>query len=1578
MAGSVAQAFEHTDTASGVTSVVAATLTGNAIVAACTNDNSTAATITAGDPTNGATSYTLLDDVVDTGDQQRMTTFGKSGSTATGSVNVTFTWSAANSFKAGLAIDCTGVSGALDQHTASYQPTPTLTTDAQTSGTAAILNTQPALVVGIGFNSNGTSAPSQGSTGWSPPVAGVATFWSFGGPVQTRVEFKRVTSTAGVAALFTATSNTNSITAVVVIDETAGAAAQTPFFRAPNPRPWDAPPPPQQRDLGVAAILAPAPPAPDTVLRPLWQLPRLWDQPQLPQQRDLGVAAILGSGAAPSADQFPRASIQTQFPRLWDPPPPPQQRDLGVAAVFSSTSPSADTVLTGTRAQAAAAKLWPADRSAPQPRQLTAAIQPSPFPISTHASGRYFVDSSGNPYEINMWTVWAAMTGSTAEQDALIADMKAQNINAVEFGAIWRDTRASRAPLGNDGALKPFDNNLSGGAWSTSTVTPDYTTPNAAYDAFLLSFVNRLAAAGIVAFVFPSYTGTSGGGGSTPDDGWANEMVANQNADTANMVTYGAHIATLLKNCANVWWGLGGDSGTANRPFTGSERDAVIGMTNGILSVSGQASGLQFGAEWGTNSIGADQTDFLSGSSGPTLGSTLTIQTLYNFFGEFITNAARGFAAIPTKPVMVQEGPFERENAIDGNGFNPSATEPVRRWYCWAWLSGATAGTNLGDGYIWPFNKTGSLPGSDNWQNWLATQGLIDAKNMRALRRSVNWWKLAPTPSIITANAGSGDGSNTSGPGGANTTTVVAATASDGSCILIYYPPDQTGSITVDTTGLSGLYQARNYDVTNGSYTTIGTSGFTHTPSHSTVFSAPPTASDGNADGFIVLEAQASTDTAPSGPIQKQTNSAWPVQQLPVQRRTGIAALLAQPSFAFTVAGTVPPPTSAISLVESFTSAITATVPPPTSAISLVEDFDMSIAATVPVPTAAVALYDLVQVPVGTRQQSLAVQGWQSVVAPQQSRTGVAATFALGASLSVAATVPAPTSAVVLVEDFDMTIAATVPAPTSSISLVEDFDMSVAGTVPVPASSINLTEQAVVPFAPRQQGRQWPAPAAPIQPRTGIAGTLVLPISISIAGTVPAPTSDVELNTPIPSFALTVAGLVPAPTGASTLNETLSTSIAGTVPAPGAAAALAEVFAAAIAGTVPAPAAVVVLSEAFAAAIGATVPAPAAAVALAETFVAAIGGVVPAPAASLVLGGASQLLVAALVPAPLAVALMNETPSVSVAATVPAPTAALAVNNHSVNPTLSSVTPATIFTGGMLVTLAGSNFQTAYPLPQVSGVLPDPLPTVSVLFDGVEGDDVQVYSSDQLTVIAPAHDPGTVSVTVQNLDQNGAPISGEVVTLSSAVTYARADLSVAADFTRVNQTVIRLLKQQVIANVAMETSVDFSDQQGQPLKIVAIANLPAVTLSMPATRIRYGEYAEDADRNEESIGINFNRRSTFRTIDITWQVKIYDNNKGRALNLLALVHQVLKDNTFLTMDRDPSDRSKGQVQYEFYPSGEFNFDDSANNSDLFVAKGSVTLYGFWFEDVASFPEQAVVEKGSQANDVDFTTSVFRP
>lgn len=464
---------------------------------------------------------------------------------------------------------------------------------------------------------------------------------------------------------------------------------------------------------------------------------------------------------------------------------------------------------------------------------------------------------------IQMRTVWAAMMGSAAEHAALIADCVAEGYDGIEIGAIWRDgaTRSTRAPFANDGADLPFTTKLGGGAWTGSTVDPDFTTPNTNYWNRFLALVDGFATVNKLVKAFPGYTGTSGGGGSTPDDGWANEMVRN---GPTNMQTYGAWIANLCKDRANIIWGLGGDSGTTNRPFTGSELAAELAMVNGMLSVSGQLS-TNFGAEWATDSIGDDQTDFLNGVSGPTLGSTLTIQTLYNFFGGFIPLAKRGFAQ-GTKPTGVQEGPFADEDQITGTGFNAAATPRVSRFYWWAWTSGAFSMINLGNGWVWPFNKTGSPP-LGNWQSFLNRQGDLELQVLANFARSVPFWKLIPTGTsgmrtLIVANAGSGTGRNDDGPAGGETTTVSAACADDGSFAVAYRPRAHGTTFDFDPRSLKRPYAGYWLDTGNGATTPI-TGVFSNLVSAQT-FTPPGTNSAGETDWLLVLTAQADYGAIPA------------------------------------------------------------------------------------------------------------------------------------------------------------------------------------------------------------------------------------------------------------------------------------------------------------------------------------------------------------------------------------------------------------------------------------------------------------------------------------------------------------------------------------------------------------------------------------------------------------------------------------------------------------------------------------------------------------------------------------------
>lgn len=304
-------------------------------------------------------------------------------------------------------------------------------------------------------------------------------------------------------------------------------------------------------------------------------------------------------------------------------------------------------------------------------------------------------------------------------------------------------------------------------------------------------------------------------------------------------------------------------------------------------------------------------------------------------------------------------------------------------------------------------------------------------------------------------------------------------------------------------------------------------------------------------------------------------------------------------------------------------------------------------------------------------------------------------------------------------------------------------------------------------------------------------------------------------------------------------------------------------------------------------------------------------------------------------------------------------------------PTFTACSPSTVFTGGQLVTITGANFQLPYPLPDSNGPIPDPPPTVAVLFGGVPARKVRVLSSSSLTCVAPAHEPGAVAVAIQNLDDEGDPIVGEAVTAAAAVTYARADLSVADDLDRVTEELVKLLRREVISEVVLTEATDYTDDAGRlQFNITKFAAVPCVTLMGPSLRDNkfFGEASP-----EEQRGTNYVRRRNLKTSDLVFKVSVIDNSNRRAIRLAALLTKVLKANAYFYVDRDSADLSKGQVRFDL-EADDLASVGSPSDSDIRVYTGAITIKGFNFEDVAGFPDSMVADKGAVVDNIETTVA----
>jgi hypothetical protein len=301
-------------------------------------------------------------------------------------------------------------------------------------------------------------------------------------------------------------------------------------------------------------------------------------------------------------------------------------------------------------------------------------------------------------------------------------------------------------------------------------------------------------------------------------------------------------------------------------------------------------------------------------------------------------------------------------------------------------------------------------------------------------------------------------------------------------------------------------------------------------------------------------------------------------------------------------------------------------------------------------------------------------------------------------------------------------------------------------------------------------------------------------------------------------------------------------------------------------------------------------------------------------------------------------------------------------------PTISYISPNRIYTGGQLITINGTGFQTAYPIdPATPHPWPTPAPTVSVTVNGRPAIRVKVWSSTKVTCLAPSGDHGATTVQIKNLQANGTPIVGEVVSSMTTLTYVRVDLTQTSDLSRVIDALVSELKRQVIDNVSILQSVDFDEVDPAEVSFVGVdvTKLPALALTGPTLQ-KNKFYNDLRPVNAEGDG-TFSRRSTLVTYDLGFRLTGLDNHTRRSLNLQALVTQFFKTNNYLSVPRDTSDLSKGFVRYELESDG---MDNTAINSsnDLRIFMGSVTVIGFQFEDVAGFSSQSVAETTSAADD----------
>ena len=445
------------------------------------------------------------------------------------------------------------------------------------------------------------------------------------------------------------------------------------------------------------------------------------------------------------------------------------------------------------------------------------------FPLVVSNNHRYLQDQKGVPFPILGRTAWFITSLSETDYQTFIDDTAGKGYNAIEFMLVTHWPRGNNPPFGGNGAL-PFTKRLDGSGWlgslsygNINNEAPDFSQPNETYWQHVDALLTYAASKGILCFMFPAYTGFEGG-----DPGWMQEMVAN---GSSKMQAYGAWIATRYKNQKNLVWMAGGDMMT----FTASQTAVESSLITGLKSVANQQS-VFFSAEWTRGSIATDQPDF---------GPQMTLNGTYANSLDINNQGRRAYVRSPTIPAFLLEAPFD-EMGSDGTGENLDATQPVRRFQWWGWLSNI-GGYNSGNGYVRLFNSSG-------WQAHLNTQDARDLARLNTFIRSIAWFNLVPSDlggmgTLVTAG----------GSAPALRDYVAAAASPDGTLLVAYVPPDHSGPITIDMTAMSGPSSARWFNPTTAAYTDAGIG---LPPSGTMAFAPPGDNGTGFSDWVLLLETQ--------------------------------------------------------------------------------------------------------------------------------------------------------------------------------------------------------------------------------------------------------------------------------------------------------------------------------------------------------------------------------------------------------------------------------------------------------------------------------------------------------------------------------------------------------------------------------------------------------------------------------------------------------------------------------------------------------------------------------------------------
>jgi hypothetical protein len=303
-------------------------------------------------------------------------------------------------------------------------------------------------------------------------------------------------------------------------------------------------------------------------------------------------------------------------------------------------------------------------------------------------------------------------------------------------------------------------------------------------------------------------------------------------------------------------------------------------------------------------------------------------------------------------------------------------------------------------------------------------------------------------------------------------------------------------------------------------------------------------------------------------------------------------------------------------------------------------------------------------------------------------------------------------------------------------------------------------------------------------------------------------------------------------------------------------------------------------------------------------------------------------------------------------------------------PTITSLDPASGLTrGDDMIRIVGTGFRVP-PAPPATGYLGGDQPkTVSVKFEGQES--LWAYSASDSLILARVpeyrgpHDvtfPLPLDVRVANLDDAGAEIAGENVTLVDGYSVGQPSLAAECYFQRVVRAFQHVLKRHVMADVYVTVSRDAASLPLDDERLKAEA--PALYLRGPRTPVNRFDSC-NLENEVEGAGDSYTRRRYPVTMDFEFVLTIVARGSRQLYALVQSCILLFRDITEVRVLDDPNDDPVNPTgvykEYEIEMPWPFapDIDDEPNDSDLFRMTAGVMIRGVHIDDEAG----TIIERG---------------